>query len=124
MHNINTRLSKALALLAAGLVVASFTINNAALAVTSTCHMIAAGGTGCYAPTSAKCSWYGPNFGVTWYQAEVCTYDGQRLTGDNLTPGTCAASPNKGCCNNLDPQQHCPTTSCPDGYVPPGCTSP
>lgn len=121
MHIRNTKLSKALALLAALLVVASFVINKTTLAGTTSCVIVAAGGTGCFTPTGVNCSWYSPNYGVTWYQNEQCTYNGNRVTGDTLV-GTCSASPNNGCCNNLDPQQHCPGAhNCPDGYTPPGC---
>lgn len=124
MHNRKTILSKAASLLSAGLVVASFAINNAASAVTITCVIESSGGTGCQA--GPQCPFYMPNQGITWSQGERCVYTSTgssdaRLIRDELIGNGCTSHVNGGCCNNLDTTPHCPAANnCPP--VPAGLT--
>lgn len=116
MHNRKTILSKAAALLSAGLVVASFTINNAASAVTITCVIEVAGGTGCQ--VGPQCPPLTPNQGTVWVENENCVYTSTgsstpRLVKDQLA-GNCSSHVSGYCCNNLDATRHCPSGgNCP-----------
>ncbi len=120
MQSKQMKISKAIALCSAAMIVTAFTLNTTAQAVIQSCSLLASGGTGC--ETGSGCPWWKPNAGITWNAPLSCGYDGNRLTYASV--GNCYLTLNGGCCNNIDTQLHCPDASqCPSSPPATGCTT-
>lgn len=93
-----------------------FSSSNIAFAGTAAAiHCLDASGTGGTGCKVTYCRVISPNTGITWNANWECCYD----SGNNLVSAknyVCNATPNGGCCNNLDAAPHCPDMICQQSY--------